>query len=103
MSAYVALLTIHLHFPDAGSLKGKRKELSSVKAQLHQRLGLAVAEVDHQDLWQRATIAAALVRGSMSHLHDAVDGVQRFLDSRFPEGVRMDSIMASFDDVEGLG
>ena len=32
--AYVALLLIHLHFPDAASLKEKRKELSSVKAQL---------------------------------------------------------------------
>jgi uncharacterized protein YlxP (DUF503 family) len=103
VSAYVALLTIHLHFPEAGSLKGKRKELSSVKAQLHGRLGLTVAEVEHQDLWQRATIAAALVRGSMMQLRDAVDGVQRFLDARFPEGVRMDRVMASFDDVEGLG
>ena len=61
MSAYVALLTIDLHFPEAHSLKGKRKELSSVKAQLHTRLGCAVAEVDHQDTWQRATLAAALV------------------------------------------
>ncbi|HEU4976714.1 MAG TPA: DUF503 domain-containing protein [Baekduia sp.] len=103
MSAYVALLTIHLHFPDAASLKGKRKELSSVKAQLHGRLGLAVAEVEHQDRWQRATLAAALVRGSMSQLADAVDGVQRFLDSRFPDGVRMDRVLASFADVEGLG
>ena len=55
--AYVALLTIDLHFPDAGSLKAKRRELASVKALLHQRLAVAVAEVDHQDLWQRSTLA----------------------------------------------
>ena len=42
VGAYVALMVVHLHFPDAHSLKGKRKELSSVKAQLHGRLGLAV-------------------------------------------------------------
>ena len=53
-SGFVAVLVIDLHFPDAGSLKSKRKELSSIKAQLHGRLGAAVAEVDHQDLWQRA-------------------------------------------------
>ena len=58
MSAYVALLLVHLHFPDAGSLKAKRTELQSVKAQLHGRHGLTVAEVDHQDVWQRATLAA---------------------------------------------
>jgi uncharacterized protein YlxP (DUF503 family) len=103
VSAYVALLTIEMHFPDAGSLKNKRKELASVKALLHQRLGLAVAEVDHQDLWQRATLAGALVSGSMSQLDHACDNVQRFLDARFVQGVRMDRVLASFDDVEGLG
>lgn len=103
MSAYVALLTIELHFPDAGSLKAKRKELASVKALLHQRLGLAVAEVDHHDLWQRATVAGALVDGSLRHLDERCNGVERFLDARFPQGVRMKRVVASFDDVEGVG
>jgi uncharacterized protein YlxP (DUF503 family) len=103
VSAYVALLTIELHFPDADSLKAKRKELASVKALLHQRLGVAVAEVDHHDLWQRATLAGALVSGSLQHLHESVDTVERFLDGRFPQGVRMNCVMASFDDLEGVG
>jgi uncharacterized protein YlxP (DUF503 family) len=103
VSAYVALLTIHLHFPGAGSLKAKRKDLSSVKALLHQRLGLAVAEVDHQDTWQRSTLAAALVSGSLSLLDQRCDDVERFLDSRFPDGARVERTLASFSDVEGLG
>jgi uncharacterized protein YlxP (DUF503 family) len=103
MGAYVALLTIGLHFPDAGSLKAKRKELSSVKAQLHQRLGVAVAEVDHHDLWQRATLAGALVSGSLSHLEQSCDAVGRFLDARFPQGADLRRTVASFADVEGLG
>jgi uncharacterized protein YlxP (DUF503 family) len=103
VSAYVALLTIELHFPDAGSLKEKRKELASVKALLHQRLGLAVAEVDHHDLWQRATLAGALVDGSLRHLDERCNAVERFLDARFPQGVRTNRIVASFEDVEGVG
>ncbi len=63
MSAYVALLLVHLHFPEAESLKAKRSELQSVKAQLHGRHGLTVAEVAHQDQWQRSTLAAALTGG----------------------------------------
>jgi uncharacterized protein YlxP (DUF503 family) len=102
VGAYVALLTIELHFPDAGSLKEKRKELASVKALLHQRLGLAVAEVEHQDLWQRATLAGALVSGSLARLDASCDNVERFLDARFPQGVRMNRVVASFGDVEGL-
>jgi uncharacterized protein YlxP (DUF503 family) len=102
VQAYVALLTIHLHFPESGSLKAKRKDLSSVKAQLHTRLGLAVAEVDYQDTWQRSTLVGALVSGSMGTLRTSCDRVSSFLDGRFPDGVRIERTLASFEDVEGL-
>ncbi len=101
MSAYAALLLIHLHFPDAGSLKSKRKELQSVKAQLHGRLGAAVSEVDHQDLWQRATLAAALTSGSMRTLREAVENVEHWLDDRFPQGVRVERTFTSFEELDG--
>jgi uncharacterized protein YlxP (DUF503 family) len=100
--AYVALLLIHLHFPDSGSLKSKRKDLSSVKAQLHGRHGVTVAEVDGQDTWQRATLAAALTSGSMGTLHSSVDRVERFLLDRFPECVRIERTLTSFEDAGGL-
>ncbi len=66
-SGFVAVLVIDLHFPDAGSLKGKRKDLSSVKAQLHGRLGAAVSEIGGQDTWQRSTLAvtASLTGGTL--------------------------------------
>ncbi len=97
--AYVALLLVHLHFPEAGSLKAKRKDLASVKAQLHGRMGVTVAEVEHQDLWQRATLAAALTGGSLARLRDATDRVERFLLDRFPETCRVERTFASFDEV----
>ncbi len=99
--AYVALLLVHLHFPEAGSLKAKRKDLQSVKAQLHGRMGVAVAEVDHQDLWQRATLAAALTGGSAAVLDRAVDNVERFLLERFPETCRVERTLRSYDEVWG--
>ncbi len=99
--AYVALLLVHLHFPEAGSLKAKRKDLASVKAQLHGRMGVAVSEVGHQDLWQRATLAAALTGGSVGVLESAADRVERFLLERFPESCRIERTLASFADVTG--
>jgi uncharacterized protein YlxP (DUF503 family) len=99
VTAFVALLTIHLHFPDAGSLKAKRKDLSSIKAQLHARLGVAVCEVDHQDLWQRATLAAAVVGGSQGAVEQAADRVERYLDARLPQGVRVERTVAAFEEV----
>jgi uncharacterized protein len=98
-SGFVAVLVIDLHFPDAGSLKGKRKELSSIKAQLRTRLGAAVSEVDHQDLWQRARLTAALTGGSLGTLSAAADRVERWLEVRWPEGVRVERIIASVDDL----
>ncbi len=101
-SGFVAVLVIHLHFPEAGSLKSKRKELSSIKAQLHGRLGAAVAEVGHQDLWQRSTLVATLAGGSLPRLEAAVDNVERWLYARCPEGVRMQRILASLEDLQDV-
>jgi uncharacterized protein YlxP (DUF503 family) len=100
---FVVLLRIHLHFPQAGSLKAKRAELKAVKAGLQQRLGAAVAEVDHHDAWQRSTLGAALVCGSAGRADAAADGVQRWLDARFPEGVWMERCVASWTDLESIG
>jgi uncharacterized protein len=96
---FVAVLVIDVHFPDAGSLKGKRKELSSLKAALRQRLGLAVAETDHQDRWQRTTLTAALTGGSLPVLEAAADEVERWLDARLPQGVRVERLVASVEDL----
>ncbi len=98
---YVAVLVISLHFPQAGSLKAKRKELAPVKARLQGRHGATVAEIDHHDLWQRATLAAALVSGSAGRLDDAVDRIERFLDERFPAGARVERRVSSLQDLEG--
>ena len=100
-SGFVAVLVIELHFPDAGSLKSKRKELASIKAQLHGRMGVAVAEVDHQDLWQRATLTAALTGGSLATLSAAADNVERWLEARCPDGVRVERVLASVEDLRG--
>ena len=98
--AYVCLIEIHLHFPTNGSLKGKRKELSSLKAQLRLRFGASVAETDHHDLWQRSTLTAALVGRDARPLHDAATSVERFVLGRFPEGARVELQMVSREDLQ---
>src|SRR5439155_10280952 len=97
--AYLLALTIHLHLPENGSLKGKRKELLSVKAALSRRFGAAVAEVDHHDLWQRSTIAAGLVGRSASELEQLGAALERYLEGRFPDGIRVERRLVSFSDL----
>lgn len=90
------MVVIELHFPEAGSLKAKRRELASIKAQLHGRLGATVAETDHHDLRQRA----ALTGGSLRRLRAAVDELERWLLARWPEAARVQRIMASVEDLQ---
>ena len=96
---FICLLEIRLHFPETGSLKGKRKELSSLKAQLQRRFGATVAETDHHDLWQRATLTAALVARDAGPLRDRGAGMARFVESRFPEGSDVEWHVVSCADV----
>ena len=93
------MLVIELHFPEAHGLKAKRKELSSIKAQLHGRLGVAVSETDHQDLWQRATLTAALTGGSLRRLAAAADEVERWIIARCPDGASVERLVASVEDL----
>ena len=96
-------MRVHLHFPEAGSLKGKRAELNRVKALLRERLRVSVSEVAHQDSWQRSTLAVALAAGSPAQAENAADTVVRALESRLPQGIRVERRLASWNDLESLG
>ena len=98
-TGFVAVVVIDLHFPEAGSLKGKRKELSSIKAQLQGRLGWSVSETGHHDRWQRARLTAATTSGSLGNLAAATDRAQRWLEARCPDGVRMEKVVVSVEEL----
>lgn len=63
----VAIGQVELHVPESGSLKDKRQALTSLKERLHNRFNISVAEVDHQDLWQRASLGLAVVSAQTAH------------------------------------
>ena len=81
-AGYVGILSVELHFPEAGSLKGKRKFVKSAKAQLQNRFGAAVAEVDHHELWQRAGLTVACVARELGELERLLDEAERYLDGQ---------------------
>ena len=63
----VAVLSIELHIPHSHSLKEKRMVLRRVKDRL-QKFNVAVAEVEHHDLWQRAGLAVVAVSTTTEHV-----------------------------------
>ena len=102
-NAYVVLMRVHLHFPEAGSLKGKRAELNRVKALLRERLHVSVAEVAHQDSWQRSTLAVAIAARSVALAEETADTVVRALEGRLPQCIRVERQLTSWNDLESLG
>jgi len=89
-AGYVGILSVELHFPEAGSLKAKRKYVKSAKAQLQNRLGASVAEVDHHDLWQRASLAIACAAREHHELEALLSDAERFLNGQDFEVLRVE-------------
>ena len=63
----LGLLTIHLYLAGCTSLKGKRRRLKPLLHRLHREFNISVAEIDHQDRWQEAIIACALISNDSGH------------------------------------
>ena len=79
----VALCSFDLRIPGCTSLKEKRHVVKTLTASLRSRFNVAVAEVDHQDLWQRTTIAVSSVAGEGYHLKRVMHQVERHIGT-FP-------------------
>ena len=71
----VGLLTLEIHLPYAHSLKDKRQALRKLKERLRGRFNVAVAELDHQELWQRATVGVVSLSNDTPHLAQLLDAV----------------------------
>lgn len=71
---------VELHLPDVGSLKAKRHALKGLKEKVRARFECSVAEVDHQDVWQRATLAVAYVSGDARHANEVVSKAMDFIE-----------------------
>ena len=97
-SGFVAILTVELHFPEAGSLKAKRHFVRSAKDNLRNRVGASVAEVDHHDLWQRTTLTAACAARSAGDAEQLADTAERWLASGDWVLSRCDRLLVSPDD-----
>jgi uncharacterized protein len=81
----VGLLTLELYIPDAQSLKDKRQVLRSLKDRLRREFNVAVAELDHHDVWQRSVVGIVTLSNEEKHvaevLQKVLDGADHILGS----------------------
>lgn len=87
----VGLLQVELHLPAAHSLKDKRAVIKSLKDQLRGRFNIAVAEVEANELWQRATVGISTLSDSRAYVDRLLDEVTDWLrGTRLVELIRIE-------------
>ncbi len=73
---FIGLLILDLHLPGARSLKDKRQVLRSLEARVRNHFNVSLAEVEHQDLWQRSRLAVVSVNTDRDHLEQTLLAVR---------------------------
>ena len=85
---FVVVVRCELHLPGATNLKAKRAVLNRLKDRLRHG-SAAVAEVDHADLWQRASLGMAVVSGNATHADELASHLRGIVE-REVEAVLLD-------------
>jgi uncharacterized protein len=73
----IGLLTLEIHLPYAQSLKDKRMVLRKLKDRLRSRFNVSVAELEHQDLWQRAVVGIVSISSDQQNLESVLETVEQ--------------------------
>jgi uncharacterized protein YlxP (DUF503 family) len=73
----IGVLTLELRIEHSHSLKDKRHVVKGLKDRLRSRFNVAVAEIDHQDTWQRAVVAAVTISADRERAGFVLQSVER--------------------------
>jgi len=82
---HVGVCTIELRLPGNSSLKGKRSIVKSVTSRVSREFNVSIAEVDAQDIWQRAVLGVACVSSSAGYAHGLLEEVVRWIEANRPD------------------
>jgi uncharacterized protein len=80
---FVCVARLTLQIPESGSLKAKRQVLRRVTERVKARFNVAVAEVDDQDLWQKASIGFAVVGNERRHVDEQMEKIIHFVEEMY--------------------
>ena len=84
MSMNVGVCRVALRLPENSSLKGKRRVVKSITARVRNKFNVSVAEIDDQNLWQRATLGICCVSNDKRYTNEVLSKVvDLIMDGRF--------------------
>lgn len=77
----VGTLLVEVHIPGATSLKDKRQVVKGMIKRIQHRFNVSIAELNNEDLWQRASIGVAMVGSGREHIERQLQLVLNFMDA----------------------
>src|ERR1051325_9976232 len=101
-TGFVGIYSFELFLPESHSLKEKRMVVRSVKAQLQNRTGCSIAEVDHHDVWQRARLTLSCTAREAGEAGKLLDEAERWLAGQGLEPIGVGRGLFARDDGEAL-
>ena len=84
---HIGYCTIELQLPENHSLKGKRSVIKSINTRVSREFNVSIAEVDDQDMWQRAVLGVACVSSSAGYAHGLMERVVQWIEDKRPDVV----------------
>lgn len=81
----LGVLTLTIHIPACTSLKEKRSRIKPLIVRLQREFNVSVAEIDHHDVWQSATIACAMISGDRGYTQRSLQKVVLWVDRYWPD------------------
>ena len=80
---FVTVARVTLQIPESGSLKAKRQVLRRITDRVKARFNVSVAEVDDNELWQKAQLALAVVGNDRRHVGEQMDKILHFIEEMY--------------------
>jgi uncharacterized protein len=99
-TGFVGIYSFELFLSDSHSLKEKRMVVRSVKANLQNRVGCSIAEVDHHDVWQRSRLTLSCTAREAGEAARLLDEAERWLGGQGLEPIGVERSIVSLDDGE---
>jgi uncharacterized protein YlxP (DUF503 family) len=96
---FIGVGRYELFIPDSSSLKDKRQVVRSATATVRAKFNVAIAEVDHHDLWQRSALGVSCVAESSGRCHQVLQEVEKVIGRTIVGGAE---IVGRSIDVVGL-
>jgi len=99
---FIGIGRFEIFIPASESLKDKRQVLRAVTSTVRNRLNVSIAEVDHQDLWQRAAFGVTCVSESIGHCRKVLQQVEKSISRSVTDGAEIidrSIVVVSEDDL----